>query len=487
VRIRLDPRAAAGLERLRRGRFHEAAQDLERASARAGPAASWLRGRAAEAWSCQGLSWLFAGDVGRAQAAFERAIACSPRYAGARRSLARIHHRRGQPAAALATLEPLAAQARGIEHHLLRAVSLHALGETERSQQALDDALAAALDDPLDRDDRPAPGRPPTSLALSPNGGSSAFAPGPAPGEEPHADAHCRAAARVFERDPQQASERLEAALRLNGDYLRARVLLALADLRLGRSPRALVLLERARELEPQYPDVLAWLGLARLKAGDRAGAARALEQSVTVERGFGRGHRFLSLVRHAEGRSADALAEARRGLAGLHDLSALPARLRVPGLEVEGADEKDLLRGLAIRPGCADLHLALGRRRLASGELAQAREPLRTALGLQPGYAAALFELGRAELEMGSPQEAIRLLGRVARERPGWVDAQALLGRARLQAGDPAGAVAPLRAALRRRPALEAARRDLAWALLSLPRTRGDVRKGGSTVPRKT
>lgn len=465
MKIRLDARAAAGLDRLRRGRFREAAAELEQAAARAGPAASWLRGRAAEAWSCQGLTWLFAGDLGRAQPAFARALGCSPSYLAARRCLARIHHRLGQPAEALATLDLDTSRARGIEHHLLRAVSLDRLGETTQCHAALDDALAAALDDPLDRDDRPAPGRAPTRT-------SAADQPAPPPDggdSESHADVHCRAAARIFERDPRQASERLEAALLLNGDYLRARVLLALADLRLGRAPRARVLLERARELAPRYPDVLAWLGLARLASGDRAGAARALEQSVTALRGFGRGHRFLSLVRHAEGRSAEALAEARRGLAGLLDLSPLPSRLRVPGLEAEGADEEDLLRGLAIRPRCADLHLALGRRRLAAGEPARARAALQMALALQPGYAAALFELGRVELEIGVPHQAASLLARVARERPGWVDAQALLGRARLEAGDAAGAVAPLRAALKRRPNLEGARQDLQWALLKV------------------
>lgn len=463
MKIRLDARAAAGLERLRRGRFREAAAELEKAAPRAGPAAGWLRGRAAEAWSCQGLSWLFAGDLGRAQAAFERALSWCPSYLAARRSLARIHHRLGQPAATLATLDPASARARGIEHHLLRAVSLHRLGETARCHEALDDALAAALDDPLDRDDRPAPGRPPTPRA------EGRQDPAPRTALESHADAHCDAAARLFERDPRQASERLEAALLLNGDYLRARVLLALADLRLGRAARARVLLERARELEPRYPDVLAWLGMARLAAGDRGGAARALEQSVTVERGFGRGHRFLSLVRHAEGRSAEAIAEARRGLAGLHDFSPLPSRLRVPGLEAEGADEEDLIRGLAIRPGCADLYLALGRRRLAAGEPSRARLALRQALALQPGYSSAMFELGRAELEVGTPQQAASLLGRLTRERPGWVDAQALLGRARLRAGDAAGAVAPLRAALKRRPELTEARQDLQWAMQSL------------------
>jgi len=468
MRIRLDAHAAAGLDRLRRGFFREAAGELERAAPRAGPAAGWLRGRAAEAWGCQGLTWLFAGDLSRAQAAFERALLCCPSYLAASRSLARIHHRLGSPSAVLAALEGAASRTRGIEHHLLRAVSLDRVGETARSYQALDDALAAALEDPLDREERASPGRAPRAGTSSDSTSLSE------PPEHAHADEHCRAAARLFERDPLLASDRLEAALRLNGDFLRARVLLALADLRLGRGARALLLLERARELEPNYPDVLAWLGLARLAAGDHAGAARVLEQSVTALRGFGRGHRFLALVRHAEGRTADALAEARRGLAGLHDLAALPARLRVPGMEAEGADEEDLVRALAIRPACADLHLALGRRHLASGEPDRAREPLRQALRLQPGFSSALFELGRAELAAGSPPLAAQLLGRLAHDRPGWVDAQALLGRARLRAGDPAGAVAPLRAALKRRPQLSGARQDLQSALGAVKRSSG-------------
>jgi tetratricopeptide (TPR) repeat protein len=182
MRIRLDAHAAAGLDRLRRGCFREAAAELERAAPRAGAAAGWLRGRAAEAWGCQGLSWLFAGDLSRAQAAFERALLCCPSYLAASRSLARIHHRLGSPSQVLGALETATSRARGVEHHLLRAVSLDRLGETARCHRALDDALAAALEDPLDRDDRPSPGRPPRT------GISSEAMPPIEPPEPVHAD-----------------------------------------------------------------------------------------------------------------------------------------------------------------------------------------------------------------------------------------------------------------------------------------------------------
>jgi len=276
----------------------------------------------------------------------------------------------------------------------------------------------------------------------------------------------------MLERRPHEAAAHLEAAIEMNPCYLRAHVALGLMSLQLGRVSRSLSLLQRARELEPRYPDVLAWLGLARLRGGDAHGAIRALEGAIRVRREFGRAHRFLALAHHALGHEREALEAARCGLVRERDVPVSPGRLRVPGLETEGAGEDALQRALAIRPGCADFHLALGRRRAARGALHEARHSVHRALALQPDYTTARVELARVELALGRVAEAEALLTRVSHGQPGWVDVLALLGRTRLLMGRAGEAVLPLRAALRQRPGFSAARSDLGWALQALGRS---------------
>ena len=458
---RSDPRAAPALDLLRQGRFAEAAAGFEavlRAHARPAPWWSW---RAAEARTAAGLAFFHAGDLARARAELSAALDHDPTCAAAGEYLARVHQRCGLPAEALAVLERSAGAGGGLEVPLLRAVCLGQLGQTAAAARALDRALALGLDRPLGAG---------AADVLDPLAEPPAAA---SPGaDHAYPDHRCRLAARLLERRPQEAAAHLEAAIELNPRYLRAHVALGLMSLQLGRAGRSLSLLERARELEPRYPDVLAWLGLARLRSGDAHGAIRALEGAIRVRREFGRAHRFLALAHHALGHEGEALEAARCGLVRERDVPISPGRLRVPGLEAEGAGEAALQRALAIRPGCADFHLALGRRRAARGALHEARHSVHAALALQPDYTTARVELARVELALGRVAEAEALLTRVSRGQPGWVDVLALLGRTRLLMGRTNEAVLPLRAALRQRPGFAAARADLGWALQALGRS---------------
>jgi tetratricopeptide (TPR) repeat protein len=463
-----EPWIAPGLEHLRRGRFAQAAACLEAAVSRDRGRDLGLRWHAAEARTALGQASLHLADAAGARAQFERALLLWPGFPAAGYPLACLHQRRGLPREALEVLDAAPAAASGIEVQLLRAVCLDQMGDAPAVRRALDRALAAGLRRPLGS----AEAAHRAAGVVGPRGSPQRRAGRAGTGPEPradYADERSRLAARLRDRHPAEAVGHLEAALALNPHFLRARLALALLSLHLGWVARSLALFERARELEPGYPDVLAWLGLARLRAGDAHGAVRALEQAISMRCEFARAHRFLALARHATGRTREALSEARTGLASESDVPGRPGRLRMPGLEAEGAEEDELLRALAIRPRCADLHLALGRRLGEDGAPHDARQAFRAALHLQPGYAEALFELARLELESGRLAEAEGLAAQLVRARPGWVDAQALLGRVRLRMGDARGAVLPLRAALRRRPGLVAARADLSWALMAL------------------
>jgi len=449
-------RAAAALDLLREGRFGSAARAFEAALAvRVARPGWWLR-RAAEARAAAGLALFHAGDLAGARDELGRALGHAPDVPAAGEYLARIHLRSGRAREALEALAMSSGADATLEGALVHAVSLAQLGEAGPAARAMDDALALGLERPLgSRSDPPRPAETPWI------GG----------GAVPYADQRCRLAARMAGAQPREAAAHLEAAVETNPRYLRARVALALLSLQHGQVPRAVALLEGARALEPGYPDVLAWLGLARLRSGDAHGAIRALHDALERQREFGRAHRFLALTLHALGREREALAAARCGLVLERDVPALPGRPGVPGLEAEGASEGQLERALAIRPHCADFHLALGHRRASRGAFHQARQAIGQALALQPDFSAARVDLARVELSLGRVAEAEAHLDRASRRQPGWVDVLALLGRTRLLLGRTREAVLPLRAALRQCPTFAAARLDLEAALQNLGR----------------
>jgi tetratricopeptide (TPR) repeat protein len=455
-----DHRLARGREHLRDGRFEAAAEWFERAvRARGRPAEQAARGLS-EALFGLGLARIHAGDHPSARRGFERALRADPANAPAARHLARVLLRSGESAAALAWLDHAARAApEGAAEALLRAVAMADLGLHAGARDALDRSLAATLRSPLERPRPTLRGarRAGRATTLAPLASEGAF----------HADRRCRLGVRLLDPRPAEAAVHLEAALALNPRYLKARLALGLVRLDQGRAAEAVDEIGAALELEPSYPDVRAWLGLARLAAGDARGAVLALERAVELRREFARAHRHLALAHHALGRTAAALRSARRGV--VRDLEAPGSAGPLPGFEAERAEEGELLRGLAIRPGSPDLHLALGRLHQGSGDPTEARRAFRAALAMQPRYAAAALELARAEMTLGRVREAERLLTDLVGWRPAWVDAHALLGRARLLLGEAARAVLPLRAALRGRPQLEPARTDLAWAMLAV------------------
>lgn len=451
-------RLAPALEDLRQGRFADAAAAFEREARSAAPGSA-IAVLAAESRLGVGLSHVHAGNFGVARRELERALELDLGQAAAARVLARVLLRSGEPAVALAWLDHAAID--GEESHgmlLLRAACLESAGDREAAGHALDRALAAALRAPL-----PAFRRawlPPPSVGEDDGDTQNSAA-------SRHADRRCRWALRLFETRPAEAAQHLETALALNPRYLRARLALGLVRLQQRRAREAVEELEAARELEPTYPDVRAWLGLARLAAGDPRGALRTLERAVALQREFARAHRHLALVYHALGLGSSARRATLRGWIRDTEVTPLAGRPALAGLSADAADEPELRRALAIRPGSPDLHLALGRRLLGRGDHGEARTAFRAALTMRPDYTTASLELARSEIALARLPEAERQLTRVVDARPAWVDAQALLGRTRLLLGNPAGAVAPLRAAVRQRPELEPARSDLGWAVL--------------------
>ena len=290
----------------------------------------------------------------------------------------------------------------------------------------------------------------------------------PGPTRTDFADHRARRALRLLHAGRcHEALDESEAALGLNPTYVAARLLAARVSLMLGQTEAASGHLMQALAVHPEYPDLLAWLGLARARARRFAEAATALESALRVNRRFARAARLQAVVEHALARTGEALRAARRSILWQRAGPSIdPGAVRASDGAVHD-DEADLLRAIAVHPSYPDLHLALARHRRLEGRWMAAREACRRALALAPSLPQAAFELSRIELGLGKPDRTIQGLATVLRSRPGWADAHALLGRARHLAGDPAAAEGAWRMALDLAPEYSAARSGLGWTLL--------------------
>ncbi len=494
-----SPHYNRGMVHFNRGEWERAAESFETVLTTVrdpnDPDLGLARCYAAEARAHLGLACFHHGDDARAELEFTRALEENPSFPDLRYYRARICERSGRIDEALAELDrALADHPRYVEALLLKAVCLAHRGDEAGSRAALDAAQGLGFELPqaltsattaewgasdwkslLARaDGAPAPSGPQERALERYHAGDLEGAIAElARAVEAHpgwADLHCRLGGLLIESGRvAPALEQLDAALRINGKYLEARLLRARLTLEHGDAAEAATHLEAALAAQPDYPDLHFWLGLARFRAGALEAAVSPLEKAVALNRQFARAERLLGLVLHALGRHDDAVRHVRRGLQRDRDvtdaaLDAVAVLMRTD----PAAAEDEIQRAIAVQADYPDLHLALARARRTAGNLEGAREAYRAALALEPGYAAAQLELAGVELTLGRHAAAEELLVAVTQAHADWPDAQALLGRTRLLRGDPHGAEGPLRAAVARNPGYAAARADLGWALLA-------------------
>jgi len=206
-----------------------------------------------------------------------------------------------------------------------------------------------------------------------------------------------------------------------------------------GHIDDAIVQLQSAVALAPDYGEALSDLGEALLAAGQPDAAAANLTRAVQRQ---------------------PANPDFRVNLG-----SALYALGRGPAAEVEYRE------ALRLAPDNYMAHSGLGLALAQEGDLDNARRELLTAIQLNPGYADAHLNLATILARMGRTEEASRAFADLARLNPGAPDAHIGLGTLLAKEGRMNEAIAELSIAVRMKPDDAALHGNLGIALVSAGR----------------
>lgn len=245
-----------------------------------------------------------------------------------------------------------------------------------------------------------------------------------------------------------EAEKELEGAVLEDGSYLPGRAALARFLLRRGAPDRALAALQPA----------LAGGGaeIADLQARALAGTGRVLDAVNTLDAAvarWGKSPRLTyarGLVMAQGGKRAEAeklIAEAAAD-PGYWEPHLALGRSRLAGGDVEGA-APSLALAAEKAPGEPDAQAGHGDLRLARGDLEGARRAYEKALLLDPTHAPSHLGLAREAAARGDDQVARGALERAVRFDPRLTEARVLYGTLRWRAGDLAGAAAEFKAAV--------------------------------------
>jgi len=286
-------------------------------------------------------------------------------------------------------------------------------------------------------------------------------------------------------QDLEPATEALDRAVALDGNYLPARIRLARLLVRLDRTAEARSQFEQALALDGDNYE--AWLGLGQLDlaAGRYEDARERLERARAIDAGQGELHHALAQVYLALGedeRSRESAAAAGslpvrvemedpRGERPLAPAGSLARNRLGRTLEDEGrlAEALEQYRqALVNNPDLAGTHLNLARVLAATGATDEAIVHYREASRLSPDNFGALVSLAGALDEAGRRREAIELyrLGTALANEGRLDEAIGVLREAARVRPDDAKTHVNLGIALAQRGALDAARESLLEAL---------------------
>lgn len=236
----------------------------------------------------------------------------------------------------------------------------------------------------------------------------------------------------------EQALAAAKQAVRLAPDQAAGWFHLADALGRIERWAESEQALERCLILQPEFPEALNNLGLARKSQGDLEGAAEA----------------FKGALKQAPLRIPGNTGMAAETCANL-------AQLELDGHRLQAAHQW-CSQALALDARNAKVQFTLGNVLHAQGQHDAAASALRLALELQPDFPEALNNLGNILLSLRRHRESIATFERAIAQRSDYVDALANLGNAQREASFPDLAEKALQEAIRIRPEFAAAYSNL-------------------------
>jgi len=346
------------------------------------------------------------GDMAKALAAYDKAVAANPRYLNARVARASILLQLGRLDAAFSDLEQLKK-----DHptdprvNQLRARYFARRGDDRAAREALRETVAAI--DTARRDSLKQ--RAPESLLMA----GVAYA-------------------ELQERE--KARSYLEDYLRIEPRHPGARKVLGSVLLAQGDTLTALAALEEANRRQPDDPEILSLIAAAYAARRQYQTATRYLEEAVKASGGAPAMEAALGLGLLQQGRTELGIQNLERAVA--KDPGNVEASVTLTVAYLKRGDSKRALavaeqvsKRAASNPVGQNL---LGMAREAAGDRKAARTAYERALQLEPGLLASAFNLARLDTADGAYDAARRRLGAILKDRPR--EAQAMMEFARVE-----------------------------------------------------
>ena len=198
-----------------------------------------------------------------------------------------------------------------------------------------------------------------------------------------------------------------------------ARMQMGVTYLQQKNLPAAMRELTRAKELDPDNPEIDMSLGLAYQARGDLGKAEEYLRSAIRKKPDYAEAHNNLGFLLSLQGRSEEAIREYEKAVSNV------------------------------LYPTPEYAYYNMGKEYVRLKDLGKAELMYQRAIGLNPSFVDAYRDLAMVQAEKGKWQDSERTLGRLVEVAPsysgGWMD----LGRLYLRMSQPGKALEAFRKAL--------------------------------------
>ena len=184
-----------------------------------------------------------------------------------------------------------------------------------------------------------------------------------------------------------------------------ARMQMGVTYLEQRNLPAAMRELTKAKELDPENPEIDMMLGLAYQKRGDLEKAEEYLRMAVRKRPDYAEGHNNLGNLLSLQGKSDEAIREYEKAIAIVTYSTPEYAYYNMGREYVRLNDlpkaEAMYKRAIALRPSFGEAYEALALTQSEKGEWKEAAGTLERLVNVAPSYAPAWMELGRLYLRL--------------------------------------------------------------------------------------